>query len=125
MSGIEAEEYKQPSETKHDTPNLSITMNWHDQNLAGAVSILSCGEKKVGPHLCAKDLVSKRYREQVWVWPSRLGVTHAIADVKVAANAEIHGGFHEPPLQQNAIQEKLTTTCLKGINRLLSGSICV
>jgi hypothetical protein len=70
VSGIEAEEYELPSETKHEPSNPSITMNWNDQNLSGAVLVLSFREKKVSTHLCAECFVSKRYREQVWAWPS-------------------------------------------------------
>lgn len=125
MSGVEAKKYVLSSESKHEASNLSITMDRYDQNLAGAVLIPRCREKKVGTHVCAKDFVSKRYCEQVWAWPSRLGFTHPVADMQVAANAEIHGGFHEPPLQQNAIQEKRAATCFKGIDRLFGGSICV
>ena len=94
MSWIEAEEYELPSETKHEPSNLSVTVNWYNRNLAGAVLILSCRKKKIGPHFCAEDLVSKRYGEKVRAWPSGFGVTHAIAYVKVATNAEIHGGVY-------------------------------
>jgi len=98
MSGIETEKYELPPKTKHEASNLSITMDWRDQYLAGPVLIPSCRKKKVGPHLCAKHFVSKRNREQVGAWPSGLGVTHAVANMQVATNTEVHGGFHKPPL---------------------------